>query len=68
MLLTIPFSFRFGGKEEYMTFMNDFVDREFSSMRTFLQQISVSSTGKITLLIFSQKEAKTAEAAFWSEY
>ncbi len=34
---------KFGAKEEYMTFMNDFVDREFSSMRTFLQQISVST-------------------------
>ena len=47
-----------------MTFMNDFVDREFSSMRTFLQQISVSSIRQFILLIFSQKEAKIAEEAF----
>jgi RAS protein activator-like 2 len=28
----------FGAKEEFMTFMNDFVTREASSMKNFLQQ------------------------------
>ena len=33
---------KFGGKEEFMTFLNDFVAREMSSMKTFITQISVS--------------------------
>ena len=35
---------RFGAKEEFMTFMNDFVEREMSSMKQFIQQISVTTT------------------------
>lgn len=31
---------RFGTKEEYMLFMNDFVERQWSSMQRFLQEIS----------------------------
>lgn len=33
---------RFGGKEEYMGFMNGFVEKEFVNMRKFLSEISVS--------------------------
>ena len=33
---------RFGGKEEYMGFMNGFVEKEFVNMRKFLEEISVS--------------------------
>ncbi|XP_077418062.1 disabled homolog 2-interacting protein [Vanacampus margaritifer] len=31
---------KFGAKEEYMLFMNDFVERQWSSMQRFLQEIS----------------------------
>ncbi|XP_056449269.1 disabled homolog 2-interacting protein [Gadus chalcogrammus] len=31
---------KFGNKEEYMLFMNDFVEREWSNMQRFLQEIS----------------------------
>lgn len=34
--------YRFGGKEEYMTFMNDFVEEEWCNMKDFLHKISVS--------------------------
>jgi RAS protein activator-like 2 len=34
---------RFQGKENFMEFMNDFLEREAPSMKTFLQHISVSS-------------------------
>ena len=34
--------FRFGGKEEFMTFMNRFVEREAVNMKNFLRKISVS--------------------------
>ena len=34
--------YRFGGKEEYMGFMNGFVEKEFVNMRRFLDDISVS--------------------------
>ncbi len=33
---------RFGVKEEYMCFMNDFVDYEIQNMKEFLNKISVS--------------------------
>lgn len=33
---------RFGGKEEYMEFMNDFIEKHDGSMKDFLDQISVS--------------------------
>lgn len=32
---------RFGGKEDFMEFMNDFVEKEWSTMKAFLKQISV---------------------------
>ena len=35
-------NFRFGGKEEFMTFMNDFVEQEWANMKDFLARISVS--------------------------
>lgn len=35
---------KFGAKEEYMTFMNDFIDRHRESMNGFLQQISTVET------------------------
>lgn len=31
---------RFGGKEDFMEFMNDFVEKEWSTMKAFLKQIS----------------------------
>jgi RAS protein activator-like 2 len=34
---------RFQGKENFMEFMNDFLEREAPSMKSFLQHISVSS-------------------------
>ncbi|ESO98887.1 hypothetical protein LOTGIDRAFT_114108, partial [Lottia gigantea] len=34
-----------GGKEEYMTFLNSFVERESNSMHNFLHQISTIETG-----------------------
>lgn len=34
---------RFQGKENFMEFMNDFLEREAPSMKKFLQHISVSS-------------------------
>jgi len=37
---------RFGGKEEWMTFMNEFVVMEFQNMRDFLEHVSVSSKPK----------------------
>ena len=40
---------RFGGKEEYMTFFNDFVDREMPTMDMFLNRVSVSDLSIITL-------------------
>ena len=33
---------RFGGKEEFMTFMNSFIERGAPSMKGFLHSISVS--------------------------
>lgn len=35
---------RFQGKENFMEFMNDFLEREAPSMKSFLQNISVSRT------------------------
>lgn len=34
---------RFQGKENFMEFMNDFLEREAPAMKSFLQHISVSS-------------------------
>ena len=33
---------RFGGKEEFMTFMNRFIEKEATNMKSFLRKISVS--------------------------
>ena len=38
------FVHRFGEKEDYMLFLNEFVERETQNMRNFIAQISVSST------------------------
>ena len=35
-----PFSCRFGNKEEYMAFMNDFLEHEWGGMKRFLLEIS----------------------------
>ena len=35
---------KYGAKEEYMTFMNDFIERHRESMNDFLQQISTTDT------------------------
>ncbi|XP_069121628.1 ras GTPase-activating protein nGAP-like isoform X2 [Argopecten irradians] len=42
---------KFGGKEEFMTFMNEFLERQWGSMRSFLQQIS-STEGSNQFLEF----------------
>lgn len=39
-VLLSPVCCRFGTKEEYMLFMNDFVECQWSSMQRFLQEIS----------------------------
>ncbi|PVD22436.1 hypothetical protein C0Q70_18248 [Pomacea canaliculata] len=36
---------KFGGKEEFMTFMNQFIETEETSMKTFLRKISSVETG-----------------------
>ncbi len=38
---------RFGVKEEYMCFMNDFVDYEIQNMKEFLNKISVSRSSAV---------------------
>ncbi|XP_033727185.1 disabled homolog 2-interacting protein-like isoform X4 [Pecten maximus] len=42
---------KFGGKEEFMTFMNEFLERQWGSMRSFLHQIS-STEGSNQFLQF----------------
>jgi hypothetical protein len=47
---------RFQGKENFMEFMNDFLEREAPSMKKFLQHISVSRAcflASMTLLVRS---------------
>jgi RAS protein activator-like 2 len=47
---------RFQGKENFMEFMNDFLEREAPSMKKFLQHISVSSISSlafVALLVWS---------------
>lgn len=40
---TILFShYRFGAKEDYMFFMNDFVEQQIPNMKQFIRNISVS--------------------------
>ncbi len=41
---------RFGVKEEYMCFMNDFVENEIQNMKEFLNKISVSRSSAVNLL------------------
>jgi hypothetical protein len=41
---------RFQGKENFMEFMNDFLEREAPSMKKFLQHISVSSASFLTFM------------------
>ena len=36
------FYFRFGAKEDYMFFMNDFVEQQIPNMKKFIKNISVS--------------------------
>jgi len=45
------YCFRFGIKEEWMEFMNAFVSAEFNNMRKFLQNISVSNSTCVCILI-----------------
>ncbi|XP_052719192.1 disabled homolog 2-interacting protein-like isoform X8 [Crassostrea angulata] len=42
---TLANSTKFGGKEEYMEFMNDFIEKHDGSMKDFLDQISGDSNG-----------------------
>lgn len=44
---------RFQGKENFMEFMNDLLEREAPSMKNFLQLISVSSIDLITYIVSS---------------
>ena len=44
---------RFGVKEEYMCFMNDFVENEIQNMKEFLNKISVSRSSAVNLLYCS---------------
>lgn len=46
VLQTLANFTRFQGKESYMEFINDFVEREASSMKAFLSCISVSFFAK----------------------
>ena len=40
--MTCTLFVRFGVKEEYMLFMNEFVEREIKNMKEFISKISVS--------------------------
>ncbi|XP_074653914.1 disabled homolog 2-interacting protein-like isoform X2 [Tubulanus polymorphus] len=40
---------KFGGKEEYMTYMNVFVEREWATMKSFLNKISCTTESSDTL-------------------
>ncbi|XP_056010607.1 disabled homolog 2-interacting protein-like isoform X9 [Ostrea edulis] len=42
---TLANSTKFGGKEEYMEFMNDFIEKHDGSMKEFLDQISSANNG-----------------------
>ncbi|XP_062571826.1 ras GTPase-activating protein nGAP-like isoform X9 [Saccostrea cucullata] len=42
---TLANSTKFGGKEEYMEFMNDFIEKHDGSMQEFLDQISSANNG-----------------------
>ena len=39
-----PFAIRFGNKEEYMSFMNQFLEHEWTNMQRFLLEISNPET------------------------
>ena len=45
---------RFGVKEEYMCFMNDFLSKEIKNMKQFIDTISVSNTYVYLFTIFMQ--------------
>ena len=50
--MTIRIFPRFGGKEEYMSFMNEFVETAIPNMDLFLSKISVSMRCVVLLLSY----------------
>lgn len=55
----VPLFYRFGGKEDYMGFMNGFVEKEFVNMRRFLDDISVSY--KLSSCLIKLKSEKLSQ-------
>ena len=60
VLQTLANFTRFQGKENYMEFINDFVEREAPNMKGFLARISVSF--EVVFIIFSLFACKRTES------